>query len=657
MNKNSNNNNIQRKPILASGDSLSALKVVVTCPVCRAEVDVGAAIQQVVEEQAGAQVAVRQAELKRQEADLAKGQAALEEQVRQLVDGERAKISEKAQAAAREELSAKLEASEAEAAETRNKLKAAQVRELELHAQRRALDDQTAELRLTFTRQLEADRTALRETFQVEAEQQQQAALSAQQAELTALRRAAQATKAKELSLLKKAEELAQAERSMDDRVHRRVQADRAKLSEQAQATAREDFAALLAAKEREAADSRAKLQAAQARELEFQAQKRKLEDDEAALDLTIEQRIGEERERIRLFATTKAKEQMDLTLREKELLMQGMRDQMETMRRKLDQGSQQAQGEAQELLLEELLRQAFPADSLKAVAKGVEGADVLHVVRDAQGRECGTILWESKRTKTWADAWVPKLHGDRAKENATIAALATQAMPKGITNIGQVDGAWVCAFSHAVPMAMLLRQGLLDTAMARKSMENQQDKMTLLYRYLNGSEFQGRVSAVVYAGNQLLNNLFDERKAMVKLWAERERLLWLAMGGMQSLQSDLQAIAGTEIQVLPPSDEGIRQLEAMAASVPPMIPMAAMPPTIGEAMVLGSEEELKGREVRFLAALTGLGGKVGNAALREALSMSEAEYEDTKQRLVLKNRINLARGRGGSICLRPLAN
>ncbi len=657
MNKDFNNNNIQRGPSLASADSLSALKVVVACPVCRAEFDVGTAIQQVVEEQAGAQVAARQAELKKQEADLAKGQAALEEQVRQRVEGERAKISEKALVAAREELSAKLEASEAEAAETRIKLRVSQERELELHAQRRALDDQAAEVRLTFTRQLEADRTALREAFQVQAEQQQQAALSAQEAELTALRQAAQATKAMEQSLLKKAEALAQAELSMDDLVHRRVQADRAKLSEQAQAAAREEFAARLEAKDREAADSRAKLQAAQARELELQAQKRKLEDDTASLDLTIEQRIGEERERIRLYATTKAKEQMDLAIREKELLMQGMRDQMETMRRKLDQGSQQAQGEAQELLLEELLRQAFPSDSFQAVAKGVEGADVLQVVRDAQGRECGSVLWESKRTKSWVEAWVPKLHGDRAQENATIAALATQAMPKGITNIGQVDGAWVCAFSHAVPMAMLLRQGLLDTAMARRSMDNAHEKMAILYHYLNGSEFQGRVGAVVYAGNQLLNNLSDERKAMGKLWTERERLLWLAMGGMQGLQSDLQAIAGTEIQVLPPSDEGIRKLEALAASIPLPIPMATVPPTIGEATVLGSGEALEGREVLFLAALTGLGGKAGNAALREALSMSEAEYEDTKQRLVLKNRIILARGRGGSIRLRPLPN
>ena len=490
--------------------------------------------------------------------------------------------------------------------------------------------------------------------------------------ELEELRAAAETAKGREDELSKQAADLAKARAGLDLQVQKQIDSERAKLREEAQASAHEEVDARLKAMEADAEESRKKLKAAQEKEFEFLRQKQKFEEQAAELELTITRRLDEERQNIRQETAVKIQEQMNLTVREKDHLIQQMRDQMEGLQRKLDQGSQQAQGEAQELLLEEQLRQAFPMDSFREVAKGSEGADVIQTVRDTFGRDCGTILWESKRTKNWSDNWLNKLQADRAREHATIAALATQAMPRNIAGIGQMEDVWVCAFTFAVPMSMLLRWGMLEEAAARKSLENQQDKMTVLYAYLTGSDFRGRVTAVVHAWNQMLDNLCDERKAMERIWAERQRLLTMAMGSMQGLHSDLQAIAGSEINVLSASSDGIRQLEALANSAADLVdlPVAepGTPPPAADALfpdvavplpapstvprpTLISEERDQ-REELFLAKLSQIGGRAGNMSLREALGLTESDYDEIKRRLLAKNLIVLGQGRGGSVRL-----
>lgn len=69
------------------------------------------------------------------------------------------------------------------------------------------------------------------------------------------------------------------------------------------------------------------------------------------------------------------------------------MRRQIEDLKRKADQGSQQLQGEAGEAELEATLRATFPFDDVTPVAQGVRGADIHQVVVDARGSRCGAIL------------------------------------------------------------------------------------------------------------------------------------------------------------------------------------------------------------------------------------------------------------------------
>lgn len=647
------------------------MKVMVHCPACRHEFDAGAAIQQQVEQQAASQVAAREQELRVKEETLAHAKSELDAQVRRQLETERAKLRAQAQAAAREEVDAQLKARDAETAEIRDKLKAAQAQELQFLEQKRQFETQTAELKLTVQRQLEAERDGIRKSVLAQAAEQHRAASAGKDQELAALRATAEASKTREAELAVQTAALAKAKSDFAAEARQQLEAERAKLREQAQAAAREELDAQLKARDAETAEIRDKLKTAQARELDFLKQKQLLEEKTAEVELTIQRRIEEERQQIRQDATAKVQEQLTLTLRDKELLIERMKTEMDGLQRKLNQGSQQAQGEAQELVLEDQLRQAFPTDLFREVAKGVEGADVIQLVRDADGRDCGTILWESKRTKAWTDGWLAKLQSDRARELATIAALATQAMPKGITSIGQMEGVWICAFSHAVPMAMLLRQGMQEAAAARKSMEGQKDKMSLIYAYLTGNEFRSRATAVTDAWTKMLDSLNGERRAMEKIWRERERWMSSAMGGMQGIHRDLQTIAGANIQFLPATNDGLGELEALASGVPapanlqPELAMDGAPPAsapLPPAFSPGAPApdvplqltpaERGDYEVRFLAQLTELGGKAGNKSLREALAMNETDYEEIKTRLLAQNRIRAGHGRGGSVLL-----
>ncbi|MFX6118589.1 DUF2130 domain-containing protein, partial [Acinetobacter baumannii] len=91
------------------------------------------------------------------------------------------------------------------------------------------------------------------------------------------------------------------------------------------------------------------------------------------------------------------AEDGLKAKISEKETQIAGMQRQIEDLRRKAEQGSQQLQGEAQEVELESLLRVRFPRDMIEPVAKGEFGGDVLHHVFGPAGQACGTILWESK--------------------------------------------------------------------------------------------------------------------------------------------------------------------------------------------------------------------------------------------------------------------
>jgi len=225
------------------------------------------------------------------------------------------------------------------------------------------------------------------------------------------------------------------------------------------------------------------------------------------------------------------------------------MQQKIEELKQKAEQGSQQLQGEVQELELENLLRAKFPFDSIEPVPKGVFGGDILQRVVSQSGQPCGTIIWETKRTKNWSDGWLTKLREDQRTAKAEVSVLVSQVLPKGVEAFDVVEGVWVTNPRAALPVATVLRHTLLQVGMARQASEGQQTKTEMIYQYLTGPRFRHRVEAIVEAFSTMQEDLDKERKAIMKQWAKREEQIERVMGATVGMYGDLQGIAGKSLQ------------------------------------------------------------------------------------------------------------
>jgi len=239
------------------------------------------------------------------------------------------------------------------------------------------------------------------------------------------------------------------------------------------------------------------------------------------------------------------AEEGARLRIAEKDKIIDAQKQQLAEAQRKLEQGSQQLQGEVQELDLERRLREAFPRDTIDPVPKGQHGGDALHRVLGPQGAVCGTILWESKRTKSWAGGWPDKLKQDRRAAKADLAVIVTQAMPQGVDSFGEVDGVWVTTPALAIQLGAALRLTLTESALARRATEGQEDKMAILYQYLTGPQFRQRVEAIKDAFTTMQEDLDAERRVITKQWEKRAKQIERVMVSTVGMYGDLQAIAG----------------------------------------------------------------------------------------------------------------
>jgi hypothetical protein len=292
-----------------------------------------------------------------------------------------------------------------------------------------------------------------------------------------------------------------------------------------------------------------AKLAEAQKAQADLIRKQRELDDARRELDLTIEKRVQADLSTEREKAKKEAEEELKLKVMEKDQTITAMQKQIEDLKRRAEQGSQQLQGEVQELELETLLAAKFPRDSIQPVPKGEFGGDVLHRVFGPTNQICGTILWESKRTKNWSDGWLPKLREDQRAAKADIAVIISQALPKDIETFGFIDGVWVADPKVALPVAMSLRHTLIEVACTRQASEGQQTKMEMVYGYLTGPRFRQRVQAIVEAFSSMRDDLDREKKAITRQWAKREEQIDRVMNATVGMYGDLQGIAGKTLQ------------------------------------------------------------------------------------------------------------
>ena len=364
----------------------------------------------------------------------------------------------------------------------------------------------------------------------------------------------------REQGILEKERQLTITKNKLDEQVASQVEdqlkIDRARITAEESRKSKQAFANDLEQRSREVAElqsilksQEAKLTEAQKTQADLLRKQRELDDAKRELDLTIEKRVQEGLSVTRQQARKEAEDEQRLKVLEREQTIAAMQKQIEDLKRRSEQGSQQLQGEVQELELENLLRNKFPFDAIEPVPKGEFGGDVLHRVVGLNGQPSGTILWEFKRTKNWSDSWLVKLRDDQRAAKAEIAVIVSQVLPKGVETFDLVEGIWVTHPRAALPVAMILRQSLLELALARQASQGQQTKTDMVYQYLTGPRFRLRVEAIVEAFSTMQEELDREKRVIMKQWAKRGEQIERVMGATVGMYGDLQGIAGKSLQ------------------------------------------------------------------------------------------------------------
>jgi len=356
----------------------------------------------------------------------------------------------------------------------------------------------------------------------------------------------------REVTLRKSQKAIAEARQAMDTEIAKKLQIERTAIAESEAVKARLALGADIEQRDRLLTElqhnldaNNAKLADAQRAHADVIRKTRELDDAKRELDLSVQRKVQESLAAVRDQAKAEAEDSLKAKVSEKEAQITGMQRQIEELRRKADQGSQQLQGEAFELELEALLRNRFSGDIIEPVPRGEFGGDIIHRVRNHVAQICGTMLWEAKSTKAWNNRWLEKLRADQRSTNAEIGLIVSNVLPAGVETFDRIDNVWVTKKRFAIPLAIALRQSLIQVANSRQAAIGQRTKMEMVYQYLTGPQFRHRIDVIVEKFTDMQSDLDRERKAMVRIWAKREEQLKSVIDSSAGLYGDLQGIAG----------------------------------------------------------------------------------------------------------------
>jgi len=273
----------------------------------------------------------------------------------------------------------------------------------------------------------------------------------------------------------------------------------------------------------------------------------RKLREKDEDREIEMKKKLMEEEEKIKNEARQKVEDEHKLKDLEKDKKIQDVLKANEELTKKLEQGSQQSQGETLELELESKLRSEFPTDKILEVKKGQRGADISQEVVDKLGRSCGTILWESKNAE-WSNGWISKLKEDQRQAKADLAVLVSVKLPEGVDSFAYKDGVWIVSWKHFIPLSWSLRFNLVSLYHERQSSEGKDEKMKILYQYLTGTEFKNRVEGIVDAFSNLQEELEKEKRYFNVKWARQEKEIRKVVDHTHGMYGDLQAVIGKSL-------------------------------------------------------------------------------------------------------------
>ncbi|MBI4428205.1 MAG: DUF2130 domain-containing protein [Ignavibacteriales bacterium] len=397
---------------------------------------------------------------------------------------------------------------------------------------------------LEYQKRLETESARIAEGAKKDAQQSLKIEMEAIQSQLAEKNKLLKEAKGREIELARRQQEVEEKERALVLEVEKRVQSEKRKIVESTKSAMDLEVRDLKA----ELTEKDQKLQAANKNELELRKRTRELEQREKNLELEMHRKLDEERKQIGTEVREKIEDDYRLRLREKEVTIDGMRKQIDELKRRAEQGSVQTQGEAQEVELDDVLRSTFKYDEVTRIVKGKDGADILQELHTNLGKPCGLLLFESKRTKNWNEGWIEKAKQDRLEAKADLVVIVSQVLPKDVNHIALRDGVWVCDLQSAIGLATSLREGLIKLSEAQNALAGKSEKRELVYRYLCSPEFEHRIQAIVDAFSSMREGLEGEKKSMNKIWAQREKEIGKVLENTAGLYGDLKGIIGRSL-------------------------------------------------------------------------------------------------------------
>ncbi|MGN8397205.1 DUF2130 domain-containing protein [Helicobacter pylori] len=326
------------------------------------------------------------------------------------------------------------------------------------------------------------------------------------------------------------------------------LQDERAKIIEEARKNAFLEQQKGLELLQKELDEKSKQVQELHQKEAEIERLKRENNEAESRLKAENEKKLNEKLDLEREKIEKALHEKNELKFKQQEEQLEMLRNELKNAQRKAELSSQQFQGEVQELAIEEFLRQKFPLDSVEEIKKGQRGGDCIQVVHTREFQNCGKIYYESKRTKEFQKAWVEKLKSDMREIGADVGVIVSEALPKEMERMGLFEGVWVCSFEEFKGLSAVLREGVIQVSLAKKSQENKGDKVDLLYHYLTSSEFSMQVNAIIEGFEQLRADLESEKRAMARIWKSREKQIDKVFEGTINMYGSIKSIAGNAI-------------------------------------------------------------------------------------------------------------
>ena len=375
------------------------------------------------------------------------------------------------------------------------------------------------------------------------------------------LREKEQNLEGRERELLKRIKAVENSQKTVEEEVVKRVEAEKEKLTQEAKQKAEEKLSLELKDLQEQIKEKNKEIEVAQKKELELRKRQREIEGREKSLELEMTRKIDEERKKIEEETTRKTIEEQRLKFLEKEKTIEDLKKQIGELKRRAEQGSQQLQGEVQELDLETFLKEHFIFHAIQPVPKGVRGADVLQKVYTKKETPCGIILWETKRTKNWVEGWITKLKEDQREAKADIAAIVSDILPKDISNFGFRNGVWITNRSSLLGLAFALRTTLTQVAFTKLAAEGKDEKIELLFRYLTGPEFRQRVEAMIETFIAMKQELDKEKRTTMARWGKQEKQIERVIAITSGMHGDLKGLIGTSMQSIPALESGDEEI------------------------------------------------------------------------------------------------